>query len=36
MRERTDLAGGQMAVDSRPGEGTHIVVRLPVGDMQDD
>lgn len=36
MRERTELAGGQMVVDSRPGEGTQIVVRLPIDDMQDD
>jgi signal transduction histidine kinase len=36
MRERTELAGGEMAVDSRPGEGTHIEVRLPIDDMQDD
>lgn len=36
MRERTEVAGGEMAVDSRPGEGTHVVVRLPIDDMQDD
>lgn len=36
MRERTEIAGGEMAVDSRPGEGTHVVVRLPIDDMQDD
>jgi signal transduction histidine kinase len=36
MRERAELAGGQMAIDSRPGEGTHVIVRLPVDDMQDD
>jgi signal transduction histidine kinase len=36
MRERTELVGGQMAIDSLPGEGTHVVVRLPVDDMQDD
>ena len=36
MSERTELAGGQMAVDSRPGEGTHVIVMLPVDDMQDD
>jgi signal transduction histidine kinase len=36
MRERAELAGGKMAVDSRPSEGTHVVVRLPLDDMQDD
>lgn len=36
MRERAELAGGQIVVDSRPGEGTHVVARLPVDDMQDD
>jgi signal transduction histidine kinase len=36
MRERTELAGGEMAVDSGPGEGTRVVVRLPVDDMLDD
>ena len=36
MRERTEIAGGEMAVDSRPGEGTHVIVRLPIDDMQDD
>jgi signal transduction histidine kinase len=36
MRERTELAGGEMAVDSGPGEGTRVVVRLPVDGMQDD
>ena len=36
MRERTELARGQIAIDSAPGEGTHVVVRLPVDDMQDD
>ena len=36
MRERTEIAGGEMAVDSWPGEGTHVVVKLPIDHMQDD
>jgi signal transduction histidine kinase len=36
MRERTELAGGEIAVDSRSGEGTHVLVKLPLGGMQDD
>jgi signal transduction histidine kinase len=30
MRERADLIGGTLEVQSRPGEGTHLIVRLPV------
>ena len=30
MRERTELAGGMLFVDSSPGRGTTILVRLPV------
>lgn len=36
MRERTEIAGGEMAVDSGLGEGTHVIVRLPIDDMQND
>jgi signal transduction histidine kinase len=31
MRERVELAGGVLHVDSRVGEGTRVVVRLPAG-----
>ena len=31
MRERAELAGGLLLVDSHSGEGTTILVRLPVG-----
>jgi signal transduction histidine kinase len=30
MHERTQLLGGQLSLDSRPGEGTHIRVTLPI------
>jgi signal transduction histidine kinase len=30
MRERVELGGGVVGVDSRPGEGTCVVVRLPA------
>jgi signal transduction histidine kinase len=30
MRERVDLAGGVLLVDSHPGEGTTVLVRLPI------
>lgn len=32
MHERADLIGGSLRVQSRPGEGTTIVVRVPVAD----
>ena len=31
MRERLTLAGGVLAVDSRPGRGTRVVAEVPVG-----
>ena len=35
MRERARLIGGTCAVQSAPGEGTKVVVRLPLGgDLQ--
>lgn len=30
IRERVDLLGGQFVLDSKPGEGTHLQVRLPI------
>ncbi len=33
MRERIYLAGGEMVVDSRPGEGTTVTARVPVGSQ---
>ncbi len=30
MRERVDLLGGTVSIDSAPGEGTHVVLRVPV------
>src|ERR687890_618044 len=32
MRERVEELGGQIEVKSRPGEGTEVTVRVPVGD----
>lgn len=32
MRERVDLAGGVLQIDSAPGGGTRLVVRLPLTD----
>jgi signal transduction histidine kinase len=36
MRERAELAGGQIVVDSKPGEGTRVMVKIPLDTMQDD
>jgi signal transduction histidine kinase len=33
MQERIALAGGLLAVDTSPGRGTRIMVRLPSGDL---
>ena len=32
IRERTELLGGRTEIDSVPGNGTRVVVELPVGD----
>ncbi len=31
MRERLRLVGGTLAIDTRPGEGTQLLVRVPLG-----
>jgi len=31
MRERVNLLGGSLRIDSTPGHGTHLEARLPVG-----
>jgi signal transduction histidine kinase len=36
MRERVELAGGVLHVNSRQGEGTQIVARLPATQLRDD
>jgi signal transduction histidine kinase len=41
MRERVDLAGGELQVDSEPGRGTVVTAELPVvraqqGDRQEE
>jgi signal transduction histidine kinase len=33
MRERVDLVGGRMKVDSAPGRGTRLEVRVPLAGM---
>src|SRR5699024_7129236 len=30
MRERVDLLGGDMTIDSKPGHGTLIMIQIPV------
>jgi len=30
MRERAELVGGTLQVDSQPGRGTTVVIRIPV------
>jgi signal transduction histidine kinase len=30
MRERTQMRGGMLAIDSAPGKGTRITARLPL------
>jgi signal transduction histidine kinase len=32
MRERAELLGGNLQVESRPGAGTRIKVELPLSD----
>jgi NarL family two-component system sensor histidine kinase YdfH len=34
MRERTRLAGGELNIESRPGEGTRLVVTFPAAEEQ--
>jgi len=36
MRERAGIAGGSLAVDSAPGAGTRIALRVPVGASKVD
>ncbi|HXF73432.1 MAG TPA: ATP-binding protein, partial [Actinomycetota bacterium] len=33
MRERAELVGGELRVESRPGAGTTVEAWLPVGNM---
>lgn len=33
MRERIDQAGGQLSIESRPGQGTQITARAPAGKI---
>ncbi|MFH1266010.1 MAG: sensor histidine kinase, partial [Planctomycetota bacterium] len=36
IRERARVLGGRATIDSTPGQGTRIVVELPVGVSEDD
>jgi signal transduction histidine kinase len=36
MRERVEALGGRIGVESRPGEGTRVTVRVPLGDGTPD
>jgi PAS domain S-box-containing protein len=36
IRERVTLLGGQLAIDSAPGAGTHLVARLPLGNLTEE
>ncbi len=36
MRERAELVGGEVSVDSAPGRGTTVIVRVPVAELSDD
>jgi signal transduction histidine kinase len=35
MRDRAAALGGTLQVESEPGAGTHIIVRIPVGDNRE-
>jgi len=35
MRDRATALGGAMLVESAAGSGTHIIVRIPVGDYRE-
>ena len=32
MRERVHLLGGELRVESQPGQGTRVIVELPMGN----
>jgi signal transduction histidine kinase len=36
MRERVEELGGEIEVSSRPGEGTEVTVRVPLGGGTPD
>jgi signal transduction histidine kinase len=36
MRERVELVGGRLAVESSPGAGTTLVAEVPVQRTPDD
>lgn len=36
MKERAELLGGKLTIESKPGEGTTVFAQLPVNDQIDD
>jgi signal transduction histidine kinase len=36
MQERVELAGGVLQIQSRPGEGTQVIARLPTAQLRND
>jgi nitrate/nitrite-specific signal transduction histidine kinase len=34
MRERAAELGGACRIESRPGDGTHVLVQLPLGERE--
>ncbi len=34
MRERAELAGGTLAIDSAPGKATRVLLRIPVAGSE--
>jgi two-component system sensor histidine kinase NreB len=36
MRERAEMLGGNLIIESRPGKGTTLVVEVPDGDAHPD
>jgi signal transduction histidine kinase len=36
MRERAEMLGGNLIIESTPGKGTTLVVEVPYGDAHPD
>jgi len=34
MRERVESVGGELELDSRPGQGTRVVIRVPLASEE--
>ena len=35
MRERAELVGGRLGLDSEPGLGTHVRLEIPLGAWEE-